>query len=61
MSSFQVGDHIKIIKPTCPVRNRRTIPGYKVPNVIKVEGAWTCFTCDSGVRTKRHPRNIILL
>ena len=33
---FKVGDRVKVLKPTCPGRNREIIPADKFATVIKV-------------------------
>jgi len=60
IQDFQVGDRIEVIKPTCPGRGRRPNITDKFANVTRVAGEWVYFICDSGVETKRHPKNIIL-
>ena len=55
---FNVGDRIRILNPTCPGRNREVIPQDRTATVTRVAGDWVCFTCDSGVKTKRIPSNI---
>ena len=53
-----VGDRIRILNPTCPGRNRAVIPSDGVATVTRISGDWVCFTCYSGVKTKRFPINV---
>ena len=61
VSDFSLGDRIQVTNPTCPGRNRSVIDGDRYAVVTRTDRKWVYFVCDSGVRTKRYPSNIILL
>ena len=57
----RVWDRIRILVPTCPGTNRKIIPSNGLGTVTRVSSDWVHYTADSGVRTKRIPRNIELI
>ena len=58
---ISVGDSIRIESPTCPGRNRHIIPEDSEARITRTSGDWVCFTCTSGVSTKRYPCNVTLI
>ena len=58
---FNRGDRVEVIRPTCPGRLRRPNLSDKFATVTRSTRDWIYFTCDSGVNTKRHPTNLILI
>ena len=54
----RVGDRMRVLSPTCPGRNRDVIPSDGIGTITRVSGDWVYCTADSGVKTKRYPRNI---
>jgi len=61
VSDFRPQDRIQVVNPTCPGRSHSIIKGDRYTMVTRTDRTWVHFICDSGVRTKQYPNNIILL
>ena len=61
VSDFRPRDRIQVVNPTCPGRSHNIIEEDRYAVVTRTDRTWVHFICDSGVRTKRYPSNIILL
>ena len=57
----RVRDRIRTLVPTCPATNRKITPSDGLGTVTHASSDWACYTADSGMRTKRIPRNVELI